>query len=25
RALKGDGRVFHHSQYLEHMAKQPCS
>lgn len=24
RALKGDGRVFHHAQYLERMALQPC-
>eukprot|EP01132_Coremiostelium_polycephalum_P016997 gene16997-20383_t len=24
RALKDDGRVFHHSQYLERMAQQPC-
>ena len=24
KALKGDGRVFHHSQYLAQMAKQPC-
>ncbi|SFI20518.1 MULTISPECIES: lysine N(6)-hydroxylase/L-ornithine N(5)-oxygenase family protein [unclassified Pseudomonas] len=23
-ALKGDSRVFHHSQYLERMASQPC-
>src|SRR5690606_36560259 len=22
--LKNDGRVFHHSQYLERMAKQAC-
>ena len=24
KALKDDSRVFHHSQYLERMAKQPC-
>ncbi|WP_047337362.1 lysine N(6)-hydroxylase/L-ornithine N(5)-oxygenase family protein [Pseudomonas protegens] len=24
KALKGDRRVFHHSQYLERMAEQPC-
>lgn len=24
RHLKDDGRVFHHSQYLERMLKQPC-
>ncbi|ROM90948.1 lysine N(6)-hydroxylase/L-ornithine N(5)-oxygenase family protein [Pseudomonas brassicacearum] len=24
KALKDDGRVFHHSQYLERVAKQPC-
>ena len=24
KGLKDDGRVFHHSQYLERMAKQPC-
>ena len=24
KALKDDGRVFHHSQYLERMARQPC-
>ena len=24
KALKGDSRVFHHSQYLERMASQPC-
>ena len=24
KALKGDARVFHHSQYLAEMAKQPC-
>jgi L-ornithine N5-oxygenase len=24
KALKGDSRVFHHSQYLSQMAKQPC-
>ncbi|HJR27891.1 MAG TPA: SidA/IucD/PvdA family monooxygenase, partial [Pseudomonas sp.] len=24
KALKDDGRVFHHSQYLERMATQPC-
>ena len=24
KGLKEDGRVFHHSQYLERMAKQPC-
>ena len=24
KALKGDSRVFHHSQYLERMANQPC-
>lgn len=24
KALKGDSRVFHHSQYLERMAGQPC-
>ena len=24
KALKGDSRVFHHSQYLARMAQQPC-
>lgn len=24
KALKGDSRVFHHSQYLERMSRQPC-
>jgi L-ornithine N5-oxygenase len=24
KGLKGDSRVFHHSQYLERMANQPC-
>ncbi len=24
KSLKDDSRVFHHSQYLERMAKQPC-
>ncbi len=24
KALKDDGRVFHHSQYLSRMAQQPC-
>ncbi len=24
KALRDDGRVFHHSQYLERMAQQPC-
>ncbi|MDO9345564.1 MAG: SidA/IucD/PvdA family monooxygenase [Pseudomonas sp.] len=24
KAFKGDSRVFHHSQYLERMATQPC-
>ncbi|WP_434768345.1 lysine N(6)-hydroxylase/L-ornithine N(5)-oxygenase family protein [Pseudomonas triticicola] len=24
KALKGDHRVFHHSQYLSQMARQPC-
>ncbi|AZC19676.1 MULTISPECIES: lysine N(6)-hydroxylase/L-ornithine N(5)-oxygenase family protein [Pseudomonas] len=24
KGLKGDARVFHHSQYLERMAQQPC-
>ncbi|MNC27874.1 L-ornithine 5-monooxygenase [compost metagenome] len=24
KALKDDGRVFHHSQYLAQMARQPC-
>ncbi|MBP5124750.1 lysine N(6)-hydroxylase/L-ornithine N(5)-oxygenase family protein [Pseudomonas protegens] len=24
KGLKGDARVFHHSQYLERMANQPC-
>lgn len=24
KALKDDGRVFHHSQYLARMARQPC-
>ena len=24
KGLKGDPRVFHHSQYLERMAQQPC-
>jgi len=25
KALKGDGRVFHHAHYLERMANQPCT
>ncbi|MCY1418266.1 L-ornithine N(5)-monooxygenase [compost metagenome] len=24
KALKGDARVFHHSQYLDRMSRQPC-
>ncbi|MCY1390286.1 L-ornithine N(5)-monooxygenase [compost metagenome] len=24
KALKGDSRVFHHSQYLDRMSRQPC-